>query len=223
MLFDLDGTLTDPKVGITLSMQHALAVVGVTIDDPDELTWCIGPPIIDNFARLGVMGDRAVSAIAAYRERYDAVGAFENEVFDGIPELLDALVADGRRLAVATSKAETAARKILEHFDLRDRFEVVAGASEDHVRSVKADIVAYAIDQLRQAGADGLDPPSPGSAVLVGDRRHDIVGAQVAGIGSIAVTWGYAEDGELEAAGPDRTVSTVAELADVLGLRRPRG
>lgn len=207
MLFDLDGTLTDPRVGITVSMQHALAQVGVIVDDPDELVWCIGPPIIDNFARLGVTGDRALQAVAAYRDRYDRLGAFENAVFDGIAELLDE-VGDGRTLAVATSKAEAPAEMILEHFDLRRRFAFVAGASADHIRSVKADIVAYALA--------GLGHPDPTTVVLVGDRRHDIEGARLRGIASIAVTWGYAQPGELEATEPDLVVDTVAQLRSVL-------
>ena len=207
MLFDLDGTLTDPRVGITVSMQHALAQVGVIVDDPDELVWCIGPPIIDNFARLGVTGDRALQAVAAYRDRYDRLGAFENAVFDGIAELLDE-VGEGRTLAVATSKAEAPAEMILEHFDLRRRFAFVAGASADHIRSVKADIVAYALA--------GLGHPDPTTVVLVGDRRHDIEGARLRGIASIAVTWGYAQPGELEATEPDLVVDTVAQLRSVL-------
>jgi phosphoglycolate phosphatase len=214
VLFDLDGTLTDPHVGITVSMQHALAAVGVTVEDPDELTWCIGPPIIDNFARFGVTGDRALDALAAYRERYDRVGAFENRVYDGIPELLAGLDGDGRRLAVATSKAEHSARIILEHFGLIHHFEFVGGASPDSVRSVKADVVSYVLVNL--------DRPDPSSAVMVGDRHHDIDGARLNRLASIAVTWGFAVGDELEAAEPDRIVSTIPELAralDAIGSR----
>ncbi len=208
VLFDLDGTLTDPQVGITLSTQHALATVGVRVDDPTELTWCIGPPILDNFARFGVTGDRALDALAAYRERYDRVGAYENRVYDGIPELLDGLDRGGRRLAVATSKAEHSARIILEHFGLIHHFEFVGGASADAVRSVKADVVSYVLAHLGH--------PDPSSAVMVGDRHHDVDGARLNGLASIAVTWGFAVGDELEAAHPDRIVSTVAELADAL-------
>ena len=213
VLFDLDGTLTDPRVGITVSMQHALATVGVEISDPDSLTWCIGPPIIDNFARLGVTGDRALEALAAYRERYDRVGAYENVVYDGIPELLDRLDDDGRRLAVATSKAEHSARRILEHFDLAQHFEFVGGASADSVRSMKADVVAYVLAELHK--------PDPSASVMVGDRHHDVDGARLNGLSAIAVTWGYAADGELEAAHPDRIVSTIPDLATALDEIRP--
>jgi phosphoglycolate phosphatase len=205
VLFDLDGTLTDPKVGITVSMQHALAAVGVEIADPDELTWCIGPPIVDNFARLGVTGDRVIEALAVYRERYDRIGAYENEVYPGIRELLDALHVDERHLAVATSKAEHSARAILEHFDLARYFDFVGGASADLVRSVKADVVAYVLAHL--------DKPDASTGAMVGDRHHDIDGARLNGLASIAVTWGYAADGELEAAHPDRIVSTIPDLA----------
>jgi phosphoglycolate phosphatase len=208
VLFDLDGTLTDPKVGITVSMQHALAAVGVLVEDPDELTWCIGPPIIDNFARFGVTGDRAIDALAAYRERYDRVGAYENILFDGIPELLAGLTDEGRRLGVATSKAEHSARAILEHFGLAGYFEFIGGASADSVRSVKADVIAYVLKHLGD--------PDPARGVMVGDRHHDIDGARLNRLASIAVRWGYAEPGELEAAHPDHIVSTIPELAAVL-------
>ena len=208
VLFDLDGTLTDPKVGITVSMQHALAAVGVVVEDPDELTWCIGPPIIDNFARFDVTGDRALDALAAYRERYDRVGAYENRVYDGVPELLDGLAVDGRRLAVATSKAEHSAHAILDHFGLAGYFTFVGGASADSVRSVKADVVAYVLAHL--------DHPDPATAVMIGDRHHDIDGARLNHLASIAVTWGFAGPGELEAAHPDRIVSTIPELAAAL-------
>ena len=210
VIFDLDGTLTDPKVGITVSMQHALAAVGVEVADPDELTWCIGPPIVDNFARLGVTGDRALEALAAYRERYDRIGAYENVVYDGIPQLLSRLTAEHRRLAVATSKAEHSAHAILEHFGLAEHFEFVGGASADLVRSVKADVVAYVLA--------ALDKPDPATTVMIGDRHHDIDGARLNGLASIAVTWGYAAPGELEAAHPDRIVSTVADLSTALGV-----
>ena len=215
VLFDLDGTLTDPRVGITVSMQHALATVGVEVADPDELTWCIGPPIIENLARLDVTGDRAWAAVAAYRERYDEVGALENVVYDGIPGLLDALRADGRRLSLATSKPEPVAERILVHFDLARRFDVLAGGTLDQTRSAKADVVAWALDQLGRLDSGG---PDPADVVLVGDRRHDVEGARAHGIGVVAVTWGYAEPGELELAGPDAVVTTVDELATTLGL-----
>jgi phosphoglycolate phosphatase len=215
VLFDLDGTLTNPKVGITVSMQHALATVGVVVEDPDELTWCIGPPIIDNFARFGVTGDRAIEALAAYRERYDRVGAYENVVYDGIPELLDGLAVDGRTLAVATSKAEHSARAILQHFELAQYFDFVGGASPDSVRSVKADVIAYVLGHL--------DSPDPSGGVMVGDRHHDIDGARLNRLASIGVTWGFAAPGELEAAHPHRIVSTIAELTAALAtvLRAP--
>jgi phosphoglycolate phosphatase len=212
LLFDLDGTLTDPHVGITVSMQQALASVGVHVADPDELRWMIGPPIMDNFARFDVVGDRALDALAVYRERYDRVGAFENEIYDGIPELLDRLDADGRRMAVATSKAEHNAHRILEHFGIAHHFAFVGGASPDGVRSMKADVVAYVLAHL--------DHPDPATAVMIGDRHHDVDGARLNGLRSIAVTWGFAEDGELEAAHPDRIVHTIPELEaalDVLG------
>ncbi len=208
ILFDMDGTLFDSAPGITRSMAHALGEVGVAIEDPAELRWCVGPPLAENFARLGVTGDRAETARLAYRAHYDAIGAFDNAVFSGVPALLDRLHREGRTLAVATSKAEHAAGIVLDHFGLRPCFSVVAGAIAG-LRVHKHEVVAHALQ--------GLGHPDPATAVLVGDRRHDVVGARVHGLACIAVTWGYAEPGELAAAGPDLVVSSIEALNDALG------
>ncbi len=207
VLFDLDGTICDSAPGITRSLADALGEVGVVID-PDQLRWCVGPPLAENFARLGVTGDRAETARLAYRARYDATGAFDNAVFPGMAELLGRLHAEGRTMAVATAKAEHAAEVVLDHFGLGSCFAGVAGFIAGK-RTTKHEIAAHALDLLGR--------PDPASAVLVGDRRHDVDGARACGVASIAVTWGYAQPGELAAAAPDLTVRTVEELAAALG------
>lgn len=213
-LFDLDGTLVEPELGITSGIQVALAAVG--IDEPDRvaLRRYIGPPLQDGFAaHHGVEGERLAKAVAAYRAYFDERGYAEVEVHPGIPELLAELRAGGARLAVATSKPEGRAVRVLEHAGLLDAFEVVAGATDDGRRRHKVDVVTNALDRLAGAGR-----PLPGPAVLIGDRDLDVVGAAAVGIEAVGVRWGHAEPGELEAAGPAAVVATVAELAGVLGV-----
>jgi phosphoglycolate phosphatase len=156
------------------------------------------------------LGDRADDAIAAYRADYTTRGWSMNSVFDGIPELLTDLRAAGVRLAVATSKAEPTAQRIIEHFGLDRHFEIVAGASPDGVRASKADVVAHALAQLE---------PLPPRMLMVGDRAHDVEGAAAHGIDTVVVEWGYgADDFGAEAAGDVRHVATVADLREVLGV-----
>ena len=214
VLFDLDGTLVEPEEGITAGIQVALAAVG--IDEPDRaaLRRYIGPPLQDAFAaHHGLAGEHLEVAVAAYRAHFDAEGYAGAEVHAGVPELLAGLRSAGAQVAVATSKPEVRAVRVLDHAGLLGALDVVAGATEDGSRRHKADVVADALARL--AGDDGS---VPGPAVLVGDRDLDVVGARRAGIDAVAVRWGHAEPGELEAAGPVAVVATVTELAEVLGL-----
>ena len=214
VLFDLDGTLVETEQAITGGIQVALAAVGIHEPDRSALRPYIGPPLQDAFAaHHGLAGEHLEVAVAAYRDHFDARGYAQAEVHDGIPDLLDRLRHVGARLAVATSKPEVRAVRVLDHVGLAGAFEVVAGATEDGRRRHKVDVVDEALARL--AGEDGL---VAGPAVLVGDRDLDVVGARRAGIDAVAVRWGHAEPGELEAAGPVAVVATVAELADVLGL-----
>ena len=214
VLFDLDGTLTDPRVGITRGVQAALASVGVAVEDPDTLVAYIGPPIHDGLAELhGVAPADIDPAVAVYRSYYREQGMYENELHEGVPELLDRLVDAGAVLAIATSKPDTVAVDILDHFGLLAPFRFVGGASMDGIRRTKADVVEHTLDAIG-AGA----PASRQATVIVGDRRHDIDGAKAAGIASIGVRWGYAHPGELEAAGADEIVGTVDELQAALIL-----
>ena len=157
---------------------------------------------------MGVPADRIDDAIAAYRDRFTRVGMFENALIDGIAELLDALGDAGARLAVATSKPEPFAVRILEHFAIADRFEVIAGATLDNRRRHKEDVIAHAID--------GLAYPAAAQVVMIGDREHDVFGARHHDLASVGVLWGYGSRGELVDAGADHLAETVAALAALL-------
>ena len=204
VLFDLDGTLTDSAEGIVASFRHALQAVGAVVPEGDLAGRIVGPPMHVTLGQLG-LGDQADAAIAAYRADYTRRGWALNKLFDGIPELLTDLRAAGVRLAVATSKAEPTARRILEHFGLDGFFEVIAGASPDGVRAAKADVVAHALAQLQ---------PLPQRVLMVGDRSHDVEGAAEHGIDTVVVAWGYGRDDF----GPDG-LTPHAQVDDVDALR----
>lgn len=208
VLFDLDGTLTDPQVGITRCLAHGLAAVGMPVDDPATLRPFIGPPLIEGFGAMGVPAHRVDDAIAAYRERFVTIGMFENALIDGIDALLGALAGAGARCAVATSKPEPFAVTILEHFAIADAFEVIAGATLDHRRRHKDEVIAHALDALAY--------PDPADVVMIGDREHDVHGAREHGVASIGVLWGYGSHGELADAAADEIVETVDALAALL-------
>jgi phosphoglycolate phosphatase len=210
VLFDLDGTLTDSARGIVASFTHALGEVGAAVPDGDLATRIVGPPMHQTLRGMG-LGAQADVAFAAYRADYTTRGWSMNSLFDGIPELLADLQAAGVRLAVATSKNEPTARRILDHFELSGFFEVIAGASPDGVRSSKSDVVAHAIAQLE---------PLPERVLMVGDRSHDVEGAAEHGIDTVVVGWGYGRD---DFTAPDAVrglahVDTVAALREVLGV-----
>ncbi|BBX25117.1 HAD-IA family hydrolase [Mycolicibacterium alvei] len=213
VLFDLDGTLTDSAAGIVSSFRHALTHVGAEVPDGDLAGRIIGPPMHETLQALslGEASFDADTAIAAYRADYTSRGWAMNRLFDGVEALLADLRSAGVRLAVATSKAEPTAQRILEHFGLDGYFEVIAGASPDGVRAAKADVVAYALAQLQ---------PLPERVLMVGDRMHDVEGAAEHGIGTVVVGWGY---GATDFAGPTAVaahahVDTVAALREVLGV-----
>lgn len=192
VLFDLDGTLIEPIEGITASLAYALAAVGAPMPGPLGVRALIGPPLQEGFASLALDEATVVAALDAYRDHFEAEGLAQFTVHDGLPELLADLAADGRRLGVATSKPIGFARAILDRAGLSPRFGAVAGADLDGSRRHKHEVVAHALHLLG-------DPP-PSTAVLVGDRFHDIEGARRCGIGCIGVTWGYADPGELDTA-----------------------
>jgi len=191
--FDLDGTLTDPKPGITRSIQYALQRLDhSTIPTEDELTWCIGPPLRASFVRILGGEDSADRAVSLYRERFSDIGLFENAVYDGISEVLTTLSQSGQRLFVATSKPHVFATRIVEHFGLRHHFEHVFGSELDGTRVDKSDLLAYA---LKVAAVD------PSKTLMIGDRSHDMVGAGNNGMKGIGVLYGYGSKDELIGAG----------------------
>ncbi len=207
VIFDLDGTLTDSAHGIVSSFRHALNQVGAAVPEGDLASWIVGPPMHQTLSAMG-LGEHAEAAIAAYRADYTTRGWAMNTLFDGIGALLADLRAAGVRLAVATSKAEPTARRILAHFGLDEHFEVVAGASVDGTRATKADVLAHALGQLQ---------PLPERVLMVGDRIHDVEGAAAHGIDAVIVGWGYGRDDFTEHSG-FKHVATVAELRRALGV-----
>ena len=210
LLFDLEGTLTNPKEGITKSVQYALRHFGIEVADPDTLTPYIGPPLIPSFMEFhGLTQEQALEALQVYRKRFESVGLFENEVLDGVPEMLCSLKQKGRYVAVASSKPEAYVRRILEHFDLLQFFDEVVGASMDEKLSAKKDIIGEA---LRRMGKS----PGDQDVLMVGDRMHDVEGAKLCGLDSLGVYTGFAPEGELEEAGATYVFHTIKEMADFL-------
>ncbi|MDV3135431.1 HAD-IA family hydrolase [Mycobacterium sp. 29Ha] len=210
VIFDLDGTLTDSAQGIVASFRHALDAVGAVVPDGDLATMIVGPPMHHTLRDMG-LGEVADAAIAAYREDYLDRGWAMNRPFDGIPALLADLRAAGVRLAVATSKAEPTAVRILAHFGLDGHFEVIAGASVDGLRATKSEVVKRALAQLE---------PLPDRVLMVGDRSHDVEGAAEHGIDTVVVAWGYGRSDfeDPDAVVPHARVATVDELRTVLGV-----
>lgn len=208
VLFDLDGTLTNPAEGITGAFRHAVASVGHPADDELDLTWIIGPAVRDNLDRYGVPQEHHDAVVKTFRARMTEVGLFQATVIAGITEVLTALQAAGVRLALATAKPTYQAETSLEHFDLGRYFTVVAGGIGDGQPRSKSLIVADALTQL--------GGPEPTRVAMVGDRHHDIDGAHANGCISVAVTWGYAEAGEMDVAAPDHIVATPMALGELL-------
>lgn len=209
VIFDLDGTLTDSAAGVESSFRHALNAIGAEVPEGDLVARIVGPPMQHTMCTMG-LGDRADAAIAAYRADYGARGWAINSVFDGIAALLADLQAAGVRLAVATSKAEPIARRILAHFGLDQHFEVIAGAEPEGARNSKADVLAHALRQLQ---------PLPERVLMIGDRSHDVEGAAAHGIDAVVVGWGYGRADFADGSEPTAThVATVDELRRVLGV-----
>lgn len=191
ILFDLDGTLTDPGIGITNSVAYALRKFNIEVADRSELYKFIGPPLRTSFREFyGLSEEQIDQAVGYYREQYSVTGLFENEVYEGIPELLQALKKAGKKIMLATSKPEVFAIKILEHFDLMQYFDFVAGSTLDDSRSEKADIITYVLNECK------IEDKS--LAIMVGDRKHDIIGARKNGLETIGVLFGYGNEEEFK-------------------------
>lgn len=205
LLFDLDGTLTDPGEGITNSVAYALRKQGIEVTDKKELYCFIGPPLSESFSRFfGFSMEESLRCVEYYREYYRDKGIFENLLYDGIPELLATLKSRGKKIILATSKPELFAKQILDHFGLTEYFDHICGASMDESRNKKADVIEYA---LETAKLDDL-----ARAVMIGDREHDINGARLNGLDSIGVLFGYGDRPELEAAGATYIAESVEDI-----------
>lgn len=208
IFFDLDGTLTDSKEGIIKSAKYALESFGITENDESRLMRFLGPPLLVSFSTFyGFDAEKSRAAVKKYRERFSTVGIFENKAFDGIYELLQALNDHGHILAVATSKPKVYADRILAKYRLRPYFRLVSGAELDGTRDNKNEVIDYAIEKLGCNRSDVL---------MVGDRKHDVLGARQCGIASCAVRYGYAAPGELEECNPDYIADDIAELYKLL-------
>ena len=205
VLFDLDGTLTDPFPGITRSIQYALERMGAPVPEAKLLRWCIGPPLSDSFAVLLDTEDKATldRAVELYRERYTVTGLFECTVIEGIEDVLKSLKASGHKLFLATSKPHTSAKRVLEHFGLLSYFDVAYGSEWDGTRSDKAELISYVLTE------EGL---APERAAMVGDRKYDIIGARANHVAVAGVMWGYGSREELQGEGATVIVEKPVEL-----------
>lgn len=208
ILIDLDGTLTDPKVGITTSARYGLEKIGHPISDEINIDWIIGPPLKASLAKiLNVEADHVLAeqALMGYRERFAVKGLYENHVFEGVAETLAELKRRGYRLFLATAKPTVYAKQILEHFDLAQYFTDIYGSELNGDRTNKAELIQYILAQ-QQLQAD--------QCMMVGDREHDIFGARHNGIETIAVSYGYGSQEELEVAQPKYKIDRFNQLLD---------
>jgi len=207
-LFDLDGTLTDPAIGITNSVMHALEKYDIHVTDRSELFPFIGPPLDYSFKTFyGFSDEQAAQAIKYYREYFSVTGLFENKVYDGIPEMLGELKEKGVKIALATSKPYEFSIKILKHFDLYKYFDFFGAATMDGRISKKADVISNLLNEM---GA-----PDKDEILMVGDRYHDIEGAKANGLKSAGVLWGYGSKDELQNAGAEYILSGPSEIPEL--------
>lgn len=210
LLFDLDGTLFNTKPGIVNCVQYALNYYGIHEDNPDNLEKFIGPPLHQSFQMFyGFDEEKSIEAAAKYRERYKDEGIFECTPYAGIDDMLKDLKDHGKILGVATSKPEIFAKRIIEKFGLSPYFTHITGSLLDNSRSKKTEVIEEAL--LRLGVSDKRD-----TVLMIGDREHDIIGARETHLSSVGVYYGFAKEGELEAAGADYVVQTVSKLHSLL-------
>jgi phosphoglycolate phosphatase len=221
VIFDLDGTLTDSRPGILRSTRYALQrlneATGEAHPVPEEsaLDFMIGPPLRNTFAGF-VGADHVEALMAFYRERYATIGLFENAVFEGVPEALEALRAAGYRLFVATSKNEADARRILDHFHLTKFFAEIYGARDDGGRAVKSDLLNFLLGRERIAA-------SAKDVAMIGDRKFDVLGAKAVGLSALGALWGYGDSAELTEAGADALIEAPRGIPTAVGETLGRG
>lgn len=206
ILFDLDGTLTDPREGITRSIQFALARLGIDEPDITRLEHFIGPPLLQAFMQFyGFDEAKAWQAVNFYRERFKVTGLYENRVFDGVFELLDTLAGQNRTLYIATSKPWEFAREIARHFDFARYFKVIYGSELDGTRTDKVELIAHLLAE------EGLDPAQ---TLMIGDRKHDLIGGTRNGLDVAAVGYGFGSHEELAGQAPTYHFETMADLRE---------
>ena len=207
IFFDLDGTLTDSAPGIIHSVQYALKKYGIEAEENDLRSF-IGPPLVHSFQeRFGFDHDKALEAVAYYREYFTAGGMFENSVYPGVEEMLQKLKEDGLMLAVATSKPELFSKQILEHFALTRYFDFIGGAAMDETRTTKVEVLSYALQELQV---------DPAKAVMIGDRENDMEAASLLGTESIGVLYGYGSKEELANAGAKVFADTPMDICRII-------
>ena len=207
-LFDLDGTLVDPGVGITSGVQYALKHFGIEVEDRRQLYPFIGPPLLDSFMEFFNLNEmQAKEAIDYYREYYGATGLFENTVYPGIKTVLDQLKSQGKMIALATSKPEAFAEQILAHYKLTDYFDYIGGATLDGVRSHKLDVIRYVLQALGNPASDQV--------VMVGDRKFDVLAGNELSLTTVGVLYGYGSQAELQTAQADYIISQPTDLLQV--------
>jgi phosphoglycolate phosphatase len=212
ILFDLDGTLTDPKIGITNSVMYSLEKFGIKVNDRKELFCFIGPPLIDSYMDFyGFSKEDALQAIVYYREFFGVTGIYQNDVYDGIENVLATLKKQGKKLILATSKPEKYANIILEHFGLAKYFDCVVGATFDGSLNYKSDIVAVA---LKRGGVDDIS-----KAVMIGDRHHDVDGGKANSLATIGVLYGYGSMEEFNECGADFVAETPADILRIINTQ----
>lgn len=222
VLFDLDGTLTDPKEGICKSVQYALHAQKIEEPDIDKLEPFIGPPLAESFREFYGMNEEQVKeAVAKFRERFETVGIYENELYPGMKEFLAGLQKKGIHLAVASSKPREFVEKILDHFEIRRYFEVVVGSEKDGRKAEKVDVIREVLSRLFSVAEDrieeqGMEAIPTKDVLMVGDRKFDVLGAKAFALDCAAVSYGYAPEGELEKAGADYMTDNLEELWTII-------
>ncbi|AIY80946.1 HAD family hydrolase [Clostridium botulinum] len=209
IFMDLDGTITDPMIGITKSIQYSLKHFGINVEDINTLTKFIGPPLKDTF-RLdyGFNEEETVIAMEKFRERFASIGLFENNVYEGMEDFLKLLKDSGKTLMVATSKPKFFAEQILDHFGLAKYFTFIGGSNMDETRSKKSEVIDYILSENNITDLS--------SVVMIGDRKHDIMGAKEFNIDSIGVLYGYGNYDELKKADANYIVKDLNELLNIL-------
>ena len=210
ILFDLDGTLTDPGEGITNSVAYALEKYGIEVENKKDLLKFIGPPLYDSFRMYyGFSEEKSREAIAFYREYYSVKGIYECKLYDGIPELLMSLKNAGKTVILATSKPDFFAEKVLEHYGIIKYFDFVGGASADEkTRGTKEAVIAYIFEEMKIQKRENV--------VMIGDRHYDVNGAKEFSIDSIGVLFGFGDREELEAAGATYIAADIDEIKKIL-------